>query len=161
MSLNFNFSEENVMLVDALGEAMKPWTNERKAELHDMVDNSVFPEEIWQTFADVGLLGCLVPEQYGGSFTNIRGGHNYPYLLRTTPTKPLRVLLQSGENDAGTLFGDWPLANRTMATAFSYAGYDHHFEFGTGGHSLRHGGAVFADSIRWLWRDEKEATDQQ
>jgi acyl-CoA dehydrogenase len=67
VSLNFNFSEENVMLVDALGEAMKPWTNERKAELHDMVDNSVFPEEIWQTFADVGLLGCLVPEEYGGT----------------------------------------------------------------------------------------------
>ena len=67
MSLNFNVSEENVMLVDALGDAMKPWTNERKAELHDMVDNSVFPEEIWQTFADVGLLGCLVPEAYGGT----------------------------------------------------------------------------------------------
>jgi acyl-CoA dehydrogenase len=55
------------MLDDALGEAMKPWTNERKAELQDMVDNSVFPEEMWQTFADIGLLGCLVPEAYGGT----------------------------------------------------------------------------------------------
>jgi len=55
------------MLVDALGEAMKPWTNERKAELQGMVENSVFPEAMWQTFADVGLLGCLVPEQYGGT----------------------------------------------------------------------------------------------
>jgi acyl-CoA dehydrogenase len=52
---------------NAVGEAMKPWTNERKAELQDMVDNSVFPEEMWQTFADLGLLGCLVPEQYGGT----------------------------------------------------------------------------------------------
>ena len=67
MSLSFNVSEENVMLVDALGEAMKPWANELKAELQDMVDNSVFPAEMWQTFADVGLLGCLVPEQYGGT----------------------------------------------------------------------------------------------
>ncbi len=67
MSLDFNISEESTMLVDALGEAMKPWTNERKAELQDMVDNSVFPEEMWQTFADIGLLGCLVPEQYGGT----------------------------------------------------------------------------------------------
>ena len=87
-----------------------------------------------------------------GSFTGIRGGHNYPYLIRTTERKPLRVLLQSGENDAGTLFGDWPLANRTMANALDYAGYDYRFEFGTGGHSLRHGGAIFADSLRWLWR---------
>ncbi len=34
-----------------------------------------------------------------------------------------------------------------------YAGYDHRFEFGNGGHSLRHGGALFADSLRWLWRN--------
>lgn len=67
MSLSFSLSEENTMLVDALGEAMKPWTNERKSELQDMVDNSVFPEEMWQTFADIGLLGCLVPEAYGGT----------------------------------------------------------------------------------------------
>jgi len=86
-----------------------------------------------------------------GSFTNIRGGHNYPYLIRTTPRKPIRVFLQSGTNDAQTLFGDWPLANRTMANALAYAGYEHRFEFGNGGHTLRHGGALFADSIRWLW----------
>jgi enterochelin esterase family protein len=91
-----------------------------------------------------------------GSFTNIRGGHNYPYLIRTTERKHLRIYLQSGENDAATLFGDWPMANRTMARALEYAGYDHVFEFGTGGHSLRHGGALFADSLRWLWRDDAE-----
>ena len=87
-----------------------------------------------------------------GSFTAIRGGHNYPYLIRTTERKPIRVFLQSGENDAETLAGDWPLANRTMANALQHAGYDHQFVFGTGGHSLRHGGAIFADSLRWLWR---------
>lgn len=67
MSLSFDFSEENTLLVDAVAEAMKPWTNERKNELREMVENSVFPEELWQTFADVGLLGCLVPEAYGGT----------------------------------------------------------------------------------------------
>ena len=89
-----------------------------------------------------------------GSFTNIRGGHNYPYLVRTTPRKPIRVFLQSGANDAVTLYGDWPLANKTMANALAYAGYDYRFEFGDGGHSLRHGGALFADSLRWLWHRE-------
>jgi enterochelin esterase family protein len=87
-----------------------------------------------------------------GSFTNIAGGHNYPYLIRTTSRKPIRIFLQSGSNDAETLFGDWPLANRTMANALRYAGYDHRFVFGEGGHSLRHGGALFADTLRWLWR---------
>jgi enterochelin esterase family protein len=87
-----------------------------------------------------------------GSFTDILGGHNYPYLIRATPRKPLRIYLQSGEHDAQTLSGDWPLANKQIASSLTYAGYDHHFEFGMGGHTLRHGGAVFADSVRWLWR---------
>jgi len=85
-----------------------------------------------------------------GSFTNIKGGHNYPWLVRSTPRKDIRVFLQSGENDAATLFGDWPLANRTMANALDYAGYEYRFEFGTGGHTLTHAGALFADSLRWL-----------
>jgi enterochelin esterase-like enzyme len=87
-----------------------------------------------------------------GSYTNIKGGHNYPWLVRRTPRKDIRVFLQSGKNDAATLFGDWPLANQTMAKALEYAGYEHKFEFGTGGHTLAHAGSLFADSIRWLLR---------
>lgn len=88
-----------------------------------------------------------------GSYVNIRGGHNFPYLVRSTARKPIRVFLQSGARDADIVVGNWPLANRTMADALAYAGYDHRFEFGVGGHSLRHGGALFAETLRWLWRD--------
>ncbi len=88
-----------------------------------------------------------------GSYTNIWGGHNYPAMIRSQPKKPIRVFLQSGKNDANTPFGDWALANKTMASALDYAGYDYRFEFGVGGHSLNHGGALFAESVRWLWRD--------
>ncbi len=85
-----------------------------------------------------------------GSFVNIRGGHNYPYLIRSTPRKPLRVFLQSGARDLDIIFGNWPLANRRMASALEYAGYDYRYVFGEGGHSPYHGGAIFADSLRWL-----------
>ena len=34
-----------------------------------------------------------------GSFTNIRGGHNFPWLIRNTPRKPIQVFLQSDKND--------------------------------------------------------------
>ena len=85
-----------------------------------------------------------------GSFVNIRGGHNYPYLIRSTPRKPIRVFLQSGKRDGNIILGNWPLANKTMASALKYAGYEYRFVFGEGGHSLRHGGAIFADSLRWL-----------
>jgi enterochelin esterase family protein len=98
------------------------------------------------------------PNEFGrvlshcGSFVNIRGGHNWPFIVRSTERKPIRVFLQSGTHDGVLATGNWPLANQTMADSLAYAGYDMRFEFGVGGHSLRHGGAIFAESLRWLWR---------
>jgi len=49
------------------------------------------------------------PESFGkvvshiGSFTNIRGGHVYPGLIRKTKAKPIRVFLQDGSNDLDNL----------------------------------------------------------
>ena len=87
-----------------------------------------------------------------GSFVNLRGGHSFPYLARATERKPIRVWMQSGAMDADLLFGSWPQANHAMAASLEFAGYDVKFVFGEGGHSLHHGGAVFADALRWLWR---------
>lgn len=88
-----------------------------------------------------------------GSFTNIRGGHNYPSLVRKAETKPIRVFLQSGANDLDIVYGSWAIANRDMAAALAYREYDYEFVFGEGGHTLQHGGAIFPDTMRWLWRD--------
>ena len=90
-----------------------------------------------------------------GSFTNIRGGHVYPALIRKTEKKPIRVFLQDGSNDLDNLHGNWPLANQEMAAALKFMGYDYKFEFGEGGHSGKHGGAILPESLRWLWRDYK------
>ena len=88
-----------------------------------------------------------------GSFADIRGGHNYPSLIRKTPRKPIRIFLQSGENDLDWEFGNWPLANQEMAAALKFTGYNYKFVFGTGTHSGKHGGAILPDALRWLWRD--------
>ncbi len=89
-----------------------------------------------------------------GSYTNIRGGYVYPGLIRKTkPAKPLRIFLQDGANDLDNLHGNWPLANQDMAAALKFAGYDHTFVFGDGAHSGKHGGSIFPDTLRWLWRD--------
>jgi enterochelin esterase family protein len=87
-----------------------------------------------------------------GSFTNIRGGHNYPAYIRKTERKPIRVFLQDGSNDLNNLHGNWPLANQEMASALGFMGYDFKFVFGTGSHSGLHGGVILPDSLRWLWR---------
>jgi enterochelin esterase family protein len=90
-----------------------------------------------------------------GSFTNIRGGYVYPALIRGTKEnpKPLRVFLQDGSNDLDNLHGNWPLSNQDMAAALKFAGYDYQFVLGDGGHSGKHGGSIFPETLRWLWRD--------
>ncbi|KAB2668272.1 MAG: gluconolactonase [Verrucomicrobia bacterium] len=91
-----------------------------------------------------------------GSFVNIRGGHVYPALIRKTERKPLRVFLQDGRNDLNNLHGDWPLSNQQMATALAFAGYDHRLVLGEGSHSGQHGGSIFPETLRWLWRPETQ-----
>ena len=90
-----------------------------------------------------------------GSYTRLRGGSEYPYLIRKTRgnPKPIRVFLQDGANDINLMEGNWTLANLQMESALMYARYDYRFEMGPGGHDLRHPGAIFPDTLRWLWRD--------
>ena len=108
------------------------------------------------------LPGCLVAQErwlrgkvvsHCGSFVNIRGGHSYPWLIRRAEPKALRVFLQTGTRDLDVVFGNWPLANQEMAAALAYRAYDYQLVIGDGGHTLKHGGAIFPDTMRWLWRD--------
>ncbi|MEP3481766.1 MAG: alpha/beta hydrolase-fold protein [Fuerstiella sp.] len=99
------------------------------------------------------------PEWFGkvlshiGSFTNIRGGDAYPALIKEASAKPIRVFLQDGENDLQNKYGNWWEANLAMKEALTSQGYDLRFVPGKGRHSQKHGGAIFPDSIRWLFRD--------
>ena len=88
-----------------------------------------------------------------GSFTNIRGGHVFPELVRKAPKKPIRVFQQDGANDIVNKFGSWPEANKAMAAALTEKGYEHKFVFGEGSHNPKHGASLLPDALRWLWRD--------
>ena len=76
--------------------------------------------------------------------------------MRRMPRKPIRILLQDGANDLDNQYGNWPLANQTLARSLAFAGYDYRFEYGQGFHSVAHGRAILPDSLRWLWRDWRE-----
>ena len=90
---------------------------------------------------------------YVGSYTNLRGGHNLSSLIRKTEGKPLRVYLQDGRNDQNIYSGHWFIGNQDMASALEYAGYETTFVIGSEGHNSKHGGPIFPDSLRWLWKD--------
>ena len=88
-----------------------------------------------------------------GSFVDIRGAHSLASAVRRGPAKALKVFLQTGEHDLNIVFGDWLQANRQLASALAYCGIAHRLVVGSGGHSLRHGGAILPDTLRWLWSE--------
>ena len=101
------------------------------------------------------------PEQFGkvfshvGSFTNIRGGHQYPAMIREADWKPMRVFLQdnASDNRGRNPERNWVIANHNMAAAFEEKDYDYKYVMGEGGHNGNFGGTIFPDTLRWLWRD--------
>jgi enterochelin esterase-like enzyme/sugar lactone lactonase YvrE len=94
-----------------------------------------------------------------GSFTNLRGGNVYPSLIRKTEPKPLRVYLADTSGDIDNAYGSWPWSNKLMNSALQYMGYDLRFDWAEGyAHSADHGGALFPEALKWLWRKESHTS---
>ena len=94
-----------------------------------------------------------------GTFVGLRGGNEYPTMIRKAEPKPIRVFLQDGRNDLNIYGGSWWNANLSMLSALQWAGYDVTNQWGDGGHNGKHGSAIFPDAMRWLWKDfEKPIT---
>ena len=88
-----------------------------------------------------------------GSYTNIRGGNNYPSIIRKSNKKDIKIFMQDGTNDLDNEHGNWWLANLEMEAALKYKGYNFKFVKGSGSHSGKHGGSILPESLIWLWSD--------
>jgi enterochelin esterase-like enzyme len=88
-----------------------------------------------------------------GTYVGLRGGNEYPTLIRKFEPKPIRVFLQDGSGDLNIYGGDWWMVNQEMQRALTFAGYEVSHIWGDGGHNGKHATAIFPDAIRWLWKD--------
>ena len=55
-----------------------------------------------------------------GTFVDLRGGGEFPTLIRKYEPKPIRVFLQDGSNDLNLYAGSWWIANQSMLSALDY-----------------------------------------
>ena len=102
-----------------------------------------------------------------GSFTNLRGGHVYPDVIRKSDKKPLRVFLVDGRNDNRGLKADgtydqtrdWFYQNVRMQQALTEKGYDVNYSWGIQRHGQKMLQTVFPEMMRWLWRDHGVSPD--
>jgi sugar lactone lactonase YvrE len=91
-----------------------------------------------------------------GTYVGLRGGNEYPVLVRKTEPKPIRVFLQDGSKDLNIYPGSWWVANQDMLSSLTWAGYDVKHVWGEGGHNHLHTASIAPDALRWLWRDYPE-----
>ena len=88
-----------------------------------------------------------------GTFVAMRGGHEYPAVVRKTEPKPLRIYMQDGWYDVwNPIFGEWFEYNMLMESAFNLAGYEVFHKWDRGNHSIKYGTLAFPDAMRWLWK---------
>lgn len=88
-----------------------------------------------------------------GTFVAMRGGHEYPAIVRKTEPKPLRIYLQDGWYDVwNPIFGEWFEYNLLMESALNFAGYEAFHLWNRGNHSIKYGTLAFPDAMRWLWK---------
>ena len=88
-----------------------------------------------------------------GTFVAMRGGHEYPAIVRKTEPKPLRIYMQDGWYDVwNPIFGEWFEYNMLMESAFNFAGYEVFHLWNRGNHSIKYGTLAFPDAMRWLWK---------
>ncbi|MBS1825085.1 MAG: esterase [Acidobacteria bacterium] len=109
-----------------------------------------------------------------GSFTSIQwkqrssdgltekdGGHIFPYLIRKSPKKNIRVYMQDGFGDLENEHGSWPATNLALVNSLKLKGYDFKMVWGNGSHSRSGGNVEMAEEMTWLWRDYDAAKTSQ
>ena len=87
-----------------------------------------------------------------GTYVGLRGGNEYPTLIRKVEPKPLRIFLEDGSNDLNIYGGDWWMANQSMERSLTFAGYELAHNWGDGGHNGKHATEIFPDAMRFLWK---------
>ncbi len=67
MGLDFTLSDEHKLVQTSVGQMLDKFES-RKPEFRQMAkDGKGFPEELWQEYAQAGLTGALIPEEFGGN----------------------------------------------------------------------------------------------
>ena len=111
---------------------------------------------------------------YSGTFTNNQSVEDpalphgaceyHEHLIPQNPAKPIRLWMEVGQNDNGSVnasadLHNWVIANQRMAAALKAKGYHYQFIYALGaGHTDRNViGQTLPAALEWLWRDAKPA----
>jgi alkylation response protein AidB-like acyl-CoA dehydrogenase len=67
MAFDFSLSDDQQAILDAADSLLKRHSGRKDALRKMIFEEKKYPEELWRAAADIGLMGALIPEEYGGS----------------------------------------------------------------------------------------------
>ncbi len=73
MALDFELSDEQKLIQQSTRELLKRFEPRRKEFRELMHKERRYPPELWDALAEMGFMGSLVPEEYGGSGLGLTG----------------------------------------------------------------------------------------
>ncbi len=65
--LDFSLSEEQAMVLEAVQGVIRKLEPKRDQFIRTLYEEQRFPDEVWDEMANAGIMGALVPEEYGGT----------------------------------------------------------------------------------------------
>jgi alkylation response protein AidB-like acyl-CoA dehydrogenase len=69
--MDFTLSEEHQLLRTSVKQMLAKYEHRKREMREQTYKERKFNYEMWAEFANLGLLGCLVPEEYGGNGTGL------------------------------------------------------------------------------------------
>ncbi len=67
MALDFELSDEHKMIQKSVRDLLKQFEPKREEMRKQVMVEKKFPQELWNAIADAGIIGSLIPEEYGGT----------------------------------------------------------------------------------------------
>lgn len=108
MALDFELSEEQILVKKTVAEMLKRF-EPRREELRRMIlKEKKFPYELWNALAEAGFLGAVIPEEYGGSGLGLMGialameemaSHGYGNGMLVVTTMDVACILRNGTEE--------------------------------------------------------------
>lgn len=67
MAFAFSLTDDQLMIQQTVHKLVKQFESQHSAFRQQIFKEHSYPEPLWRAFCDAGLMGCLIPEAYGGT----------------------------------------------------------------------------------------------
>lgn len=67
MGFDFSLTDEQKMVQETVHKLVRQFESQHVEFRRQIFKEQVYPEALWKAFCDAGLMGCVIPEQYGGN----------------------------------------------------------------------------------------------